>query len=64
MKKAAKPGIDLYLAIATMGAELEDFRIYWEEKRRKDPVNYLDQPTMADWEEQFRAWRELKSEDM
>lgn len=62
MKKAAKPGIDLYVAIATMKGELEAFRIFWEKARRKDPDNYPDQPTMADWKDQFQAWLELKSE--
>lgn len=59
--KKTKPEISLLVAVAAMKGELDDFRIWWEEKCRKEPVDYsTTYPTLEEWEDQFQAWRDLK----
>lgn len=62
MKAAKNPGVRIHDAISVMQNDLEEFVVYWERKRREDPDNYpLEYPSQEEWEDQFRAWLDLKS---
>lgn len=64
MKKTAtkNPGPSIYDAVGAMRGHLDDFLAYWQEKRKEYPDNYpLYYPSQEEWEDQFRAWLELKS---
>lgn len=65
-KRAAKndSGVSLWGAIGAMHLELDEFAHDWLRRRQKDPDNYpIEYPSQEEWEDQFRAWVDIKSED-